>query len=90
MGRRVKVLNGDQTAYVGEGEHVANVSVYIFVKRDEMHIETVGNPEEMPTEETVRMMRSKDMVMEHVPANPKMLLDDGRIIYGCQCWWTYV
>lgn len=75
---KVKVWNGDQSEYLGEGTYVGEVTVY-FVRTDD-GIQSASNAEERP------QGVSEDQIIES-PDNPKIVLDNGRTVYGCQVWW---
>lgn len=78
---RVRVWNGDRSEFLGEGEYVGEVTVYFF--ETEGGISSAGNAEEKP--EGV----PEDKIIE-APNNPKIILDGGRVVYGCQVWWEPV
>ena len=76
---RVDVWNGDKSIYLGKGHYDEDVTVYFFKKDGGISSNTnaeekpIGVPEEDITE---------------VEANPKIVLDNGRTVYGCQVWWS--
>ena len=72
---RVKVWSGDKSEYLGEGNYVADVTVY-FSRNPDGSLSSFSNAEEKP--ENVDFQESK--------ANPKIILDSGETIYGAQCW----
>jgi len=77
--KRVRVWNGDQTEYYGEGNYSEDVEVY-FCKMPDGEILSEANPE-IPMKnipEGGKLVKLK---------NPKIVLDSGRIVYGCQTWW---
>lgn len=78
IGVTVKVWNGDQSEYLGEGILVGFVSVYII--RGPNGIRSVHDAETKP--EGV-----PEEFFEKLDSNPKIQLDSGRIVYGCQVWW---
>lgn len=78
---RVKVWNGDRSEFLGEGVYVGNVTVY-FVNT-ENGIVSASNAEEKP--EGI----PEEQIIE-TPNNPKIVLDDGRVVYGCQVWWEII
>lgn len=80
---RVQVWSGDQSDFLGEGELVGEATVY-FLACDDGSLISMNNPEERPPPELVaekggEIIESKD--------NPKIRLDDGSFVYGCQVWW---
>ena len=81
---RVQVWNGDQSEFIGHGELVGAVAVY-FLACDDGSIISMKNPEEMPPPDLVKE-RGGQIVK--APDNPKIRLDDGSHVYGCQVWWS--
>lgn len=80
---RVQVWSGDQSEYLGEGTLVGEATVY-FLACDDGSLVSMPNPEEEPPAE---MVREKGGEVVRAPNNPKIELDDGRVVYGCQVWW---
>lgn len=78
---KVKVWNGDQSEFLGEGTYVGEVTVYFI--QTENGISSGSNAEQRP--EGV----PEDQIIE-APNNPKIVLDSGRTVYGCQVWWEPV
>lgn len=70
---RVKVWNGDQSEYLGEGNYVDNVKVYIKRTEDGGLI-SYENAEE------------KQEGFEEIVSNPKIILDSGKTVYGVSVW----
>lgn len=83
---RVQVWSGDQSEFLGHGEVVGLVTVY-FIAGGDGAIYSSENPEERPTEDVLRELEGE--VIES-PENPKIRLDDGSHVYGCQVWWSPV
>jgi hypothetical protein len=42
--------------------------------------------EEVPTDDVMLMGMPYSALMGAVP-NPKLVLDSGETVYGCECWW---
>lgn len=81
-GRRVRVWNGDKSECLGEGTLVGFVPVYIVRDPDGgIFSNTLAEekPEGIPDELIVKL-----------DSNPKIVLDSGRVVYGCQTWWSSV
>lgn len=78
---RVRVWNGDRSEFLGEGNYVGDVTVYFF--ETEGGISSASNAEEKPDGV------DEDKIIE-APNNPKIILDSGRVVYGCQVWWEPV
>ena len=83
LGKRVKVWSGDNEVYLGEGEFVGFADVYLL-RMPDGSIMSAEYAEEKPEGGGV-----EDYV-ELVRGNPKIKLDSGRIVYGCQVWWRLV
>lgn len=80
--KRVRVFDGSGQKPIGEGTYVGDVKVYFIVMPDGS-LRSLPNAEEPPPLEMVPDMAEvicKDN-------NPKIILDDGRTVYGCQVWW---
>jgi len=81
-GTRVDVWNGDRTKHLGKGTLVGFVPVYI-IRNPDHSISSLSDAESKPEgipEEFVTMIES----------NPKIELDGGEVVYGCQVWWGAV
>ena len=86
---RVKVLSGDQTEVLGYGNYDEDVSLYFFASpetSDVIFSET--NPEEKPSDELIAEMKEKGFHLVEHPNNPKIVMDSGKVVYGCQVWWA--
>lgn len=89
---KVKVWNGDQSKYLGEGTYVGNVPVY-FIAMPDGSIRSASNAEERPSEQMIAEMGGE---LIEAGDNPKIVMDepideDGRnIVYGCQVWWDQI
>lgn len=79
---RVKVWNGDQSQYLGLGTYGEDVTVY-FIRMPDGSIRSAHNAELPPPPESIP---PGARVLE-VPGNPKIKLDSGDTVYGCQVWW---
>ena len=75
---RVLVWSGDGQTYLGEGNYDEDVTVYFF--EIDGGISSNRNaeekPEDLPEEKIIKF-----------DGNPKIVLDSGDIVYGCQVWW---
>jgi hypothetical protein len=75
---RVRVWDGTGEKLVGEGTYVGDVKVR-FVMGDDGSIFSTDDPEvTAPPGTTV------------VNENPKIVMDDGSVVYGCQVWWETI
>ena len=80
--RRVEVWNGDKSEFLGKGRYVGDVKVY-FVRLEDGTIVSNRNAEEQPNPELIPY--GADIIK--AGKNPKIILDNGNIVYGCQVWW---
>lgn len=83
VGMRVLVHSGDGETLLGEGTYEGNTKVYFMVMPDGS-LQSLQNAEiEPPADEVpegAEVVCSED--------NPKIRLDNGQVVYGCQTWWT--
>ncbi len=81
-GMRVRVHDGSGEKLLGEGTYEGDVSVYFIVMPDGS-LRSLSNAEEEPPPEMVpeggEVVKTDD--------NPKIRLDTGEVVYGCQVWW---
>lgn len=85
---RVKVWSGNGRTYLGEGDYVGDVDVWAF--RSGNDLESQSDAEQMPSETLTKAMQVLNRPLVHIPNNPKIVMDDGTIRYGCQVWWEPV
>jgi len=78
----VLVWSGDRTVYLGEGMMVGFVTVYAFYD-GEGALRSSKIAEEKPE-------GIPDEVIRELKSNPKIELDSGGFVYGCQVWWKPV
>jgi len=82
---RVRVHDGSGQKLLGEGTYVGDVAVY-FMAMPDGSLRSLSNAEEEPSPELIpegaELIKTAD--------NPKIVLDDGRTVYGCQVWWEPV
>lgn len=86
-GSKVRVYAGDGKTLLGIGTYTGDVTVWFWrmpggnllsnedagVKPDEVQTQAIEK-------EGGRIMSSED--------NPRIVLEDGRVVYGCQVWWS--
>ena len=82
-GQRVRVWNGDQSKYLGEGEYVGEATIYA-IEMPDGSLRSNSNAEIEPDDVP------EGGVVRSVPNNPKIVLDNGQTVYGCQVWWEPV
>jgi len=78
--KRVRVWNGDQSEFLGEGNYIGNVTIYVIEMPDgslRSNTNAEIEPEDVPEGGVVRKLNN----------NPKIVLDNGQTVYGCQVWW---
>lgn len=80
---KVQVFAGAGEDFLGFGNLVGTVTVYAIAKPDGS-IVSFQNAEERPSEEAIAEHGGKLITIED---NPKIILDDGCVVYGCQVWW---
>ena len=80
---RVKVWNGTQSEYLGEGDYVGDVPVVA------VEVQGTGGKWLLSLEEPKNLPDPlpKGGVIRELPDNPKIILDSGQTVYGCQVWW---
>ncbi len=83
---RVKVFGGDGTKFLGFGELVSKVTVYA-IENPDGSLTSLGNAEEKPPEDVVAQSGGRLITIKN---NPKIRLESGEIVYGCQIWWDSV
>lgn len=81
---RVKVMSGDGTKLVGYGNYSEDVTTYVAVMPDGS-LRSNSNAE-VPLD----VSQVPGAVLRKIDHNPKIVLDDGRVVYGCQVWWEEV
>ena len=81
---RVEVTSGDGKEFLGFGTLLGEVTTYAIQMPDET-ILSARYAEKPPSEEMVRESGGTLITIEN---NPKILMDDGSVVYGCQVWWS--
>ena len=82
-GTRVSVFSGDQERSLGDGIYQGDVTVYIWANPDGS-ISSMTYAEKPPGKENIY----PGSRISKIDKNPKILLDSGQVVYGCQVWWT--
>jgi hypothetical protein len=83
---RVRVYDGWGKKFLGDGYHIGHAKVYA-VRLPDGTLASPTNVEEPFPDEMLEVFAETEV--EHFD-NPKLLLDDGTIKYGCQTWWTQI
>lgn len=84
---RVHVHSGDGKTDLGEGRYVGDVKVYCFLHKSDMHIRSMHDAESPPSEELIETLKKEGFIYQEIGQNPKIVLDSGDTVYGCQVWW---
>ncbi len=87
-GTRVKVTSGDGQTQMGEGTYMGDVEVNVFWSEAEGVMKSLSDAQSKPTDEIVAEMKSQGYEYELFGESPKIILDSGETVYGCQVWWT--
>jgi len=85
-GMRVDVWDGAGKESLGSGTYVGDVPLYYFAISDGS-IRSMKNAEEKPPDELIAQMEAEGAALTVSPCNPKIELDSGGVVYGCQVWW---
>jgi len=83
-GTRIRVMEGDGSTPMGYGTYEGDVTVY-FIGMPDGSIRSLSNAEEQPSEEALKEIGGTEIIKDE--GNPKIKLDDNRVVYGCQVWW---
>ena len=79
---RVKVYDGAKQRVIGYGNYDNNTDVYVIVMPDGS-LQSLRDAENKPPDDVV----PEGGIVKKISNNPKILMDDGSIRYGCQVWW---
>lgn len=83
--QRVRVSSGDQSEDLGEGTYVGDVTVY-FIQMPDGSLRSNDNAETRPDPKDV----PEGGKVVSAGKNPKIVLDSGKTVYGCQVWWENI
>ena len=86
---RVRVISGNGKEDLGLGYMVGWVNVYFWRSPGGSLLSSSENAEGKPSDELVKEMYDAGADLQEMH-NPKIVLDNGKIIYGCQCYWRKV
>lgn len=99
---RVKVWewvdpNDPEAGYLGEGEFMGNVPLSEVISEEEQKenfkafclrtLDILESDEDVLMEEVNRMFAEMNYSER---TTPKIRLDSGKIVYGCQIWWEAI
>lgn len=82
----VDVWAGDDGAYLGRGKITGFVQTW-HVKLPNGNITSTSNPELPPTVEDIDEIIKAEGTIVLSDDMPKILLDSGKVVYGCQVFW---
>jgi len=85
VGARVSVASGDGQSEMGQGVLTGFVTVY-GVQTSTGALISLVDCERRPSEAELAAMGGGEII--ELEDNPKIEMDDGRIVYGCQVWWN--
>jgi hypothetical protein len=80
MRQRVRVHDGNNENLLGEGYYVGDVPVYAFQDPNTGVLVSMADA-------TQPLVVPPGCIKHDIPSNPKIELDDGTVVYGCQVWW---
>lgn len=85
---RVEVWNGDRSRFIGRGWHVGNEMVYVIEDRrgDGLCLRSEADPTLPPDISDL----PEGCTVKPLGQNPRIDLDNGKTVYGCQVWWREV
>ena len=83
--KRVRVFDGAGEKLLGLGTLVGTVTTYGLVSPNQDQIISSENPEDKLPE-----ISESGWTLVAMSNNPKIVLDDGKVVYGCQVWWEDV
>lgn len=79
IGTRVLVRSGDGLTYLGLGTYEGEVPVYVWWDGEALRSQKIAEVPPDPAPDDTKVRR--------IDKNPKIRLDSGEIVYGCQVWW---
>lgn len=79
---RVEVWSGDGVTRLGLGNYTEDVTTYAM-RMPDGSLRSLCNAEIKPEAEIV----PEGAEVIEIEGNPKIVLDNGNVVYGCQVWW---
>ena len=86
---RVRVWSGDGQTSRGLGNLVGYPPVFFF-RGPRGVLLSHKECEERPSPELIKEMEEQEATLVEIPSNPKIVLDNGDVVYGCQVYWERV
>lgn len=92
VGTRVNVFDGDGKTPLGEGTYQGDFEAWALLAFTETgEVTLLSTPTaEKPSDEFMLdhgLVDGQNVWIKKLPHNPKILMDDGTIKWGCQVWW---
>ena len=84
--KRVKVHSGTGKELLGYGNFVGCVPVF-FWRGSGGNLLSDKKCEERPSLQIIKEMEASGAELVELQSNPKIVLDNGDVVYGCQVWW---
>lgn len=79
----VRNTDDDGTVYIfGRGEYVGDE-----VPPEDIVFMGVSFRQAMEQWVKAGMVKDMEEARERLPENPKIVLDNGKVVWGCECWW---
>ena len=86
---RVEVWSGDGETVLGTGTYLGDVTAHFF-RMPDGSLRSQSDAEIEPSPELLAEMDELGAKYVVMPYNPKIELDNGRTVYGCQVWWKAI
>ena len=90
MRKRISAISGDGKENLGKGWYVGNVNVYSFRDFSTMSLHTLSNAEQRPSDQLIEAQSALGRELDILENNPKLVMDNGEVYYGCQVWWEEI
>lgn len=87
VGKRVVVFDSEDSSEGKPGVYAGSVTVYVILSPVNQAIRSLKFAEQRPSPEEVAAVPDGEVAELH--NNPKIILDSGEVIYGCQVWWNW-
>lgn len=88
-GTKVSVWSGDGQTALGIGTYLGEVSVHFF-RMPDGSLRSLSDAEIEPPAELLTEMEALGAQHVTMPGNPQIQLDNRKIVYGCQVWWSAI
>jgi hypothetical protein len=89
VGTRVSVGSGDGLKDLGLGTYVGDQPMFYALMQDKIDVFMLSAETKEELKKKVKRAKGKVLTEGHSPT-PKLQLDNGRVIFGSQCWWQPV